>query len=51
MDYILYCDVSLVPVGVLKTVDEDVVTACGGLPNEGFPSDHLSLKAVMAFAK
>ena len=51
VDYIFYSASSLVPVGVLKTIDWSVVDATGGLPSKDFPSDHLSLKAIMAFSK
>ena len=51
VDYVFYSAGSLVPVGVLKTIDWAVVDATGGLPSKDFPSDHLSLKAVMAFNK
>ena len=51
VDYIFYSASSLVPVGVLKTIDWSVIDATGGLPSKDFPSDHLSLKAIMAFSK
>lgn len=50
VDYIFYSSGSLVPVGILKTVDKAVVDATGGLPDREFPSDHLAMKAVMAFS-
>lgn len=34
----------------LKTVTPSVITPYTGLPNEFFPSDHLSLKANFKFA-
>ncbi|KAL8611335.1 hypothetical protein ACOMHN_014390 [Nucella lapillus] len=51
VDYTFYSASSLVPVGVLKTVDAPVVNATPGLPTKHFPSDHLALKTVMAFCK
>jgi mRNA deadenylase 3'-5' endonuclease subunit Ccr4 len=51
VDYIFYSAGSLVPAGVLKTIDYRVIDATNGLPTRDFPSDHLSLKAVMAFNK
>lgn len=50
LDYIFYSANSLQAAGVLKTVDKDVIAATGGLPSRDFPSDHLSLKAVLAFS-
>lgn len=49
IDYIFYSSGSLIPVGVLKTIDGPVVLATGGLPSKDIPSDHLSMKAVMAY--
>nr|KAG5703332.1 hypothetical protein BaRGS_025574 [Batillaria attramentaria] len=49
VDYVFFSSGSLVPVGVLKTVDKAVVDATGGLPDRDFASDHLAMKAVMAF--
>ncbi|XP_076445684.1 uncharacterized protein LOC143283364 isoform X2 [Babylonia areolata] len=51
VDYQLYSANSLMPVGVLKTIDHAVVKATGGLPNRDFPSDHVSMKSVMTFCK
>lgn len=51
VDYIFYSAGSLVPVGVLKTIDRAIIDASDGLPNKHIPSDHLSLKSVMAFTK
>lgn len=49
VDYIFFSSGSLVPVAVWKTVDRPVVDATNGLPDRDFPSDHLSMKALMAF--
>ncbi|XP_076466308.1 uncharacterized protein LOC143297741 isoform X2 [Babylonia areolata] len=51
LDYVFYSASSLVPVGVLKTIDAPVISATEGLPTKDFPSDHLSIKSVMAFCK
>ena len=51
VDYVFYSAGSLVPVGVLKTIDYATVEDIGGLPSKEFPSDHLSMKALMAFSK
>lgn len=49
VDYLFFNASSLVPVGVLKTVDRAAVEVTGGLPARDFPSDHLSLKTILAF--
>ena len=49
LDYTFFDSDSLDVVGVLKTLDKEVVGATGGLPCESIPSDHLSLKADFVF--
>ncbi|XP_064595309.1 fibrous sheath CABYR-binding protein-like [Liolophura sinensis] len=49
LDYIFYSSNSLDTVGVLKVASEEDITANTALPSEIFPSDHLSLKAVLSF--
>lgn len=49
VDYIFYSSSSLDNVGVLETAPKHRVMETGGTPNIYFPSDHLSLKAVLAF--
>ncbi|KAL8596325.1 hypothetical protein ACOMHN_067366 [Nucella lapillus] len=49
VDYQFYTADSLVPQGVLKTPDQAVVKATGGIPSRDFPSDHVSMKSLMAF--
>ncbi|KAK7107933.1 uncharacterized protein [Littorina saxatilis] len=51
VDYVFYSAGSLAPTGVLKTIDRAVIDTTSGLPTRDFPSDHLSVKAVMAFTK
>uniref|UniRef100_A0A0B7AGS2 Endonuclease/exonuclease/phosphatase domain-containing protein n=1 Tax=Arion vulgaris TaxID=1028688 RepID=A0A0B7AGS2_9EUPU len=46
LDYIFHSAASIDTVGVLETLDLQVVDATGGLPSASIPSDHLSLKAV-----
>ncbi|XP_060067696.1 ABC transporter F family member 4-like [Ylistrum balloti] len=50
VDYIFYCGGSLHNVGVLETAHEDSIKATGGIPDQHFPSDHVSIKAVFAFS-
>lgn len=47
VDYIWYSSVSLDALGVLKVVEPDLIAA--GVPSSVFPSDHVSLKAQLAF--
>lgn len=49
LDYIFYSSHTLAGVGVLGVVNTAVIAATGGLPSKDFPSDHLSLKAVLFF--
>ncbi|XP_021377441.1 uncharacterized protein LOC110465734 isoform X1 [Mizuhopecten yessoensis] len=50
VDYIFYCGSNLHNVGVLQTANEEHIKATGGIPDQLFPSDHISLKAVFAFS-
>ena len=47
VDYIFASSVSLDVAGVLKVVDSKLLEP--GVPSRVFPSDHVSLKAVVAF--
>ena len=49
LDYVFFDTKTLLLLQVLSHVDKDVILATGGLPSKDFPSDHLSLKAVLAF--
>lgn len=49
LDYVFYSSSSLEAVGVLQVPDKQSVLDCKFIPNRIFPSDHLSLKAVLAF--
>ncbi|XP_060577975.1 myb-like protein X isoform X2 [Ruditapes philippinarum] len=49
VDYIFYSSVSLENVGVLQTASKERVMETGGIPNRFFPSDHISIKAVLSF--
>ena len=44
VDYIFYGGNGLDVTGVLKTVSDDSITRTGGIPDETYPSDHVSLK-------
>lgn len=49
LDYVFYSSTSLEAVGVLQVPGKQSVLDCKFIPNRIFPSDHLSLKAVLAF--
>ncbi|KAK3592339.1 hypothetical protein CHS0354_021673 [Potamilus streckersoni] len=49
VDYIFYSSSSLDNVGVYKLADPEKIRETGGTPNQFFPSDHVSLKAVLSF--
>lgn len=49
VDYIFYSSSCLDNVGVLAMPPKERVAETGGIPNIYFPSDHLSVKAVLAF--
>lgn len=49
LDYVFYSSTSLEAVGVLQVPGKQNVLDCKFIPNRIFPSDHLSLKAVLAF--
>ncbi|XP_014781402.1 mucin-17 [Octopus bimaculoides] len=49
LDYVFYSSTSLEAVGVLQVPSKQNVLDCKFIPNRIFPSDHLSLKAVLAF--
>ncbi|XP_031566616.1 carbon catabolite repressor protein 4 homolog 3-like [Actinia tenebrosa] len=49
LDYLWYSSDSLCPTCVLDVVPLSLVKSVVGLPNEFFPSDHLSLKASYHF--
>ncbi|XP_041354854.1 muscle M-line assembly protein unc-89-like [Gigantopelta aegis] len=48
VDYVFH-NSSLETLGVLETVNAEVIDATGGLPSKSFPSDHVSLKAELSF--
>lgn len=50
LDYIWFDSLNLEATAALETVTPSVITPYTGLPNEFFPSDHLSLKAYFKFA-
>ncbi|KAL9959572.1 hypothetical protein ACROYT_G032903 [Oculina patagonica] len=50
LDYIWFDSINLEATAALETVTPAVITPYTGLPNEFFPSDHLSLKAYFKFA-
>lgn len=50
LDYIWFDSLNLKATAALETVTPSVITPYTGLPNEFFPSDHLSLKAYFKFA-
>ncbi|KAL4233560.1 hypothetical protein ACF0H5_008240 [Mactra antiquata] len=49
VDYIFYSSMSLDNVGVLQLASKEKITETGGIPNCYFPSDHVSIKAVLSF--
>ncbi|KAL3881673.1 hypothetical protein ACJMK2_028083 [Sinanodonta woodiana] len=49
VDYIFYSSSSLDNVGVYKLANPEKIRETGGTPNQFFPSDHMSLKAVLSF--
>ncbi|WAR08712.1 CCR4-like protein [Mya arenaria] len=49
VDYIFYSSASLDNVGVLQVAPRASIVATGGTPNKWFPSDHVSIKATLAF--
>jgi len=49
VDYIFYSAGSLETVGVLQTATPEQITGTGGIPDHTFPSDHVSIKAVLSF--
>ncbi|XP_046330032.2 2',5'-phosphodiesterase 12-like [Haliotis rufescens] len=49
LDYIFYGRVGLGVADILGIVDSSVIDKNGGLPNKGFPSDHVSLKSTLYF--
>ena len=50
LDYIWFSSDSLQPLSVLSVAPKSDIDPYGGLPNESFPSDHLSLKATFRFS-
>ncbi|CAG5115137.1 unnamed protein product [Candidula unifasciata] len=44
-DHIFFSSASIDNVGVLETLDLEVLQASGGLPSKSIPSDHVSIKA------
>jgi len=49
VDYVFYSSSSLDAVGVLEVATAERMKETGGIPNVYFPSDHLSIKAMLAF--
>lgn len=49
VDYVFFSSNCLDNVGVLALPPEGAITQTGGIPNEIFPSDHVSIKAVFSF--
>ncbi|KAH3739787.1 nucleolar protein dao-5-like isoform X2 [Dreissena polymorpha] len=49
VDYIFYSSTSLDNVGVYSVAARERIMSTGGTPDQHFPSDHVSIKAVLAF--
>ncbi|XP_071112326.1 microtubule-associated protein futsch-like [Haliotis cracherodii] len=49
VDYIFYGSDGLGAADILRVVDSAVLEETGGIPNQDFPSDHLSLKSTLYF--
>lgn len=49
VDYVFFSSNCLDNVGVLEVPSEEAITETGGIPNEIFPSDHVSIKATFSF--
>lgn len=49
VDYVFFSSNCLDNVGVLGLPSDEAITQTGGIPNEVFPSDHVSIKAVFSF--
>ncbi|XP_062578492.1 uncharacterized protein LOC134240412 [Saccostrea cucullata] len=49
VDYIFFSSNCLDNVGVLEVAPEEAITQTGGIPDQIFPSDHVSIKATFSF--
>ncbi|XP_022293286.2 uncharacterized protein LOC111103940 [Crassostrea virginica] len=49
VDYVFFSSNCLDNVGVLGLPSDEAIAQTGGIPNEVFPSDHVSIKAVFSF--
>ncbi|XP_062610899.1 uncharacterized protein LOC134272714 [Saccostrea cucullata] len=49
VDYVFFSSNCLDNVGVLEVAPEEAITQTGGIPDQMFPSDHVSIKAAFSF--